>query len=73
MRQKKLNYYVLTGLESVSLGEAVLLHPGCTWGNLTKRAHPVERDGLGKIESEWKRRERMLWISQPTAYCTASD
>jgi len=56
----EVDYYILTGLECVSLGEAVLLHPRCTWGNLTKRARPVERDGFGKIESEWKQRERMV-------------
>jgi hypothetical protein len=56
----EVDYYVLTGLESANLGEAVLLHPHCTWGNLTKRGRPTERDGFGKIESEWKRRERML-------------
>jgi hypothetical protein len=56
----EVDYYDLTGLEAVTLGEAVLLHPRCTWGNLTKRAHPIGRgDGFRKIESEWKERERM--------------
>src|SRR5262249_30103535 len=56
-RGDEVDYYFLTGLETVSLGEAVLLHPRCTWGNLTKRGHPIDRrDGFRKLEFEWKER-----------------
>lgn len=54
----EVDYFVLTGLETVSLGETVLLHPRSTWGNLTKRARPLgRRDGFSKLESEWKERD----------------
>jgi len=56
----KVDYYRLTGLEVLSVDEAVLLHPRCTWGNLTKRAHPKSSSGFRKIEAEWKYRERLL-------------
>lgn len=56
----EVDYFVLTGLESVSLGETVLLHPRCTWGNLTKRARCLDhRDGFGQLESEWRERDIM--------------
>ena len=56
----EVDYYVLTGVEAVILGGVVLLHPRCTWGNLTKRAHPPgQGDGFLKIQSEWKERERI--------------
>jgi len=56
----EVDHFVLTGLETVNIGEAVLLHPRCTWGDLTNRGRPVEFDGFRGIESEWKQRERML-------------
>ena len=56
----EVDYYVLTALETVALGEAVLLHPSCTWGNLTKRAHPPDESGFRKIEAEWKHEDGVV-------------
>lgn len=56
----EVDYFVLTGLESLSLGETVLLHPRCTWGNLTRRGRPLDRrDGFKKLQSEWTERDIM--------------
>jgi hypothetical protein len=54
------NHYTLTSLETVTIDGCILLRPRCTWGDLVKRAHPPSRDGLGKIESDWKFREQMV-------------
>ncbi|MGB9121357.1 MAG: hypothetical protein WCE73_12110 [Candidatus Angelobacter sp.] len=56
----EVDYFILTGLETVSIGEAVLLHPRCTWGNLTKRSRPADPGGFRKMGSEWKRQKRLL-------------
>jgi hypothetical protein len=49
--------YEMTGLETVTIGEAVLLHPRCTWKNLTKRIASDKRSTLGDLDSEWKKRD----------------
>jgi hypothetical protein len=57
----EVDHYFLTGLETVALGQAVLLHPRCTWGDLTKRARPLGRStGLRELQREWNRRDKML-------------
>jgi hypothetical protein len=52
--------YEITGLETVTIGEAVLLHPRCTWKNLTKRTAPNKRGGLRNIQAEWNKRDTFL-------------
>jgi len=56
----EVDHYVLTALEMVVLGGAVLLHPRCTWENLTKRSHPPDGNGFRKIEEEWKHQDQMM-------------
>jgi hypothetical protein len=51
--------YEITGLETVTIGEAVLLHPRCTWKELTKRGHS-KRGGLKKLQREWKKQEDLV-------------
>src|SRR5260221_1922485 len=46
--------YVITSLEMVTIGEAVLLHPRCTWKKLIKRIDPSKREGALQIKSEWQ-------------------
>lgn len=55
----EIDRYVLTSLETVTLGEAVLLLPRCTWANVTKRARSRGK-GFREIQAEWTRREQML-------------
>jgi hypothetical protein len=56
----EIDHYVLTALETVTVGSIVLLHPRCTWGDLTKRAHRSDGKGFRQIQAEWIRREKML-------------
>jgi hypothetical protein len=51
--------YEITGLEALSIGEVVLLHPRCTWKNLTRKTAPKGR-GLSRVQAEWKKRESFL-------------
>lgn len=55
----EIDHYVLTALETVTVGGIVLLHPRCTWGNFTKRAHPSDGSGFREIAAEWTRDEQM--------------
>jgi hypothetical protein len=52
--------YEMTGLETVTIGETVLLHPRCTWKNLTKRIDPNKAEGFRQLQSDWNRREDLL-------------
>jgi hypothetical protein len=54
--------YFITALETVRIGEVILLHPRCTWKKITKRAVDDRGDVLDKLQSEWKQRER--WLSE---------
>jgi hypothetical protein len=51
--------YEITGLETASIGEAVLLHPRCTWKNLTKRiaSEDQKKSDMRNFQAEWKRRD----------------
>ena len=55
----EIDHYVLTALGTVTVGGIVLLNPRCTWGNLTKRAHPSDGSGFREIAAEWARDEQM--------------
>jgi Restriction endonuclease len=52
--------YEITGLETVTIGEAVLLHPRCTWKRLTKRSASRNRSGLRKLQAEWEKQEDLV-------------
>jgi len=56
----EVDYLMLTGLDVVNLGEAVLMHPRCTWGNVTKHGRQQPRDSLESLGAEWNERERMV-------------
>jgi hypothetical protein len=52
--------YEMSGLETVTMGEAILLHPRCTWKNLTKRVASSKGRNLDDLHSDWKRRDDFL-------------
>ena len=56
----EIDHYVLTALETVTVGPIVLLHPRCTWGDLTKRTDRSDGKGFRQIQAEWIRGEKML-------------
>jgi hypothetical protein len=48
-------------METVDFGQAVLLHPRCSWGDLTKRARPLGGSkGLRELQRQWNRRDEMV-------------
>ena len=56
----EIDHYVLTALETITVGGIVMLHPRCTWGDLTKRARRSDGKGFRQIQAEWIRQEKML-------------
>ncbi len=56
----EIDHYVLTSLETVTIGETVLVLPRCTWANVTKRASRSNGGGFRQVQAEWTRREHML-------------
>jgi len=59
--EDEVDRYIMTGLEAVAIGEAVLLHPRCTWKKLTRRMDPNKKeDGFKQLESEWKQRHNLF-------------
>lgn len=55
----EVDYYVLRSVEMSEIGEAILLHPRCTWGDLTKRTDPTKGKGFQQLKTEWRRRDRI--------------
>jgi len=55
----EVDYYVLRSVEMSEIGEAVLLHPRCTWGNVTKATDPKKNKGFQQLRTKWERKDRI--------------